>query len=130
MERLQQIYEDYDRRYQEAVEKAPAFSGFFGVGDVVKNHPCHMDFYEAVGAWTEALAAQAPESDRVAEAVRWILSQGGENWYHLAAHGQVRILIPLLKPQDRRTLGDWYEKSYPRRKRLPVQNEILKLLKK
>jgi hypothetical protein len=39
-------------------------------------------------------------------------------------------VIPRLGPEDRKNLEEWYNRIYPRRQRLPAQEDVLKALKK
>ena len=47
-----------------------------------------------------------------------------------AVQGHARTLVPLLEPETARELAAWYNKTYPRRRRLPVQNQLLKELER
>ena len=134
MEKLKLLYTEYARQLEEAREKAPKFSGILGIGDVVKNHPCHQAFYEGVGRWTEEFLASEPSEADTVLAVRQILEQGagdgGTSWYCVAAQGHAKPLISRLSRENRQQLLDWYQTLYPRRKRLPVQEDVCRLLKK
>ena len=51
-------------------------------------------------------------------------------WMLLAVHGLTQPLIARLRPEDAQAMYLWYQKAYPRRERLPVQNQVLEALKR
>lgn len=132
---LKALYETYYQNAVKARQGASAFAGVFGMGDDPRRHPCHDAFYEALAQWVEEFAAAAPDTAAVNEVVRWILEAPLHNrgtdtfWYLYAAQGHTKALIPLLDASDRKALAQWYEDSFPKRERLPVQAEVCKLLK-
>ena len=126
--------------YNEAVKKMTAKlrpgDGLLGFGRDPKRDPCHMEFYEAVG---EAVGRMVQEGLNPAEAedtVRfWSPCSGGAVFrpdpaMREAVQGHARTLVPLLEPETARELAAWYNKTYPRRRRLPVQNQLLKELER
>ena len=50
--------------------------------------------------------------------------------YLYAAQGHSVKLIPALSQEESRELLEWYDRSYPERDRMPVQQEIFGLLQK
>ena len=137
MTELKSIYETYIRRAGEVRRKASPMAGIFGMGDDPRNHPCHEEFYEAVKQWVEAFEASGPDAAAALEAVRWILetpqAHAGNRdiyWFMYAAHGLTMPLIPRLTPADCGALFRWYDASFPRRSRFPIQQQVWKLLKK
>lgn len=129
--RLKALYSDYVNQSREIRRKAPFGAGLFSPQKDPRNHPCHDQFYDAVGA----LLLQLPEADPT-EVVRWMLEaplahpDEDAYWYLLAAQGHARPLIPRMAPAARRELGAWFAQAVPKRERLPIQEEILKLLMK
>lgn len=132
---LIEIYEAYYKKAAEVRKKAPLLAGLWGFGDDPRKHPCHDAFYEAVEAWVKEFDPSDPT--RTLAVVKHILGEAltHENnkdvyWYLFAAHGLTLELIPRLDAADCRELFRWYDASYPRRTRFPVQEQVWKLLKK
>ena len=49
-------------------------------------------------------------------------------WMLVAVQGLTRVLIPGLSKEDAAALAARYAEDYPRRERLPAQDELLTLL--
>lgn len=134
MNELKEIYTRYYEKAAKVRKKAPPLAGIWGMGNDPRNDACHEDFYEAVEAWVSRFDTSDPAA--VLEAVQWILSAALDHrdedvyWYLYAAHGLTMPLIPRLAPADCNSLFDWYDASYPKRVRLPVQQQVWKALKK
>lgn len=134
---LIEIYEAYYKKSAEVRKKAVPLAGLWGFGDDPRKHPCHEAFYEAVEAWVKEFSETNPDPSDVLEVVRYILGAALEHqnnkdvyWYLYAAHGLTMDLIPRLTPGDCQALFKWYDASYPKRLRFPVQEQVWKLLKK
>lgn len=136
---VQQLKDRYGRYVEEVRkvrENAPATAGLFGMGDDPRKNPCHMSFYEDVEQWVKEFLASGPDAESAYQAVCWILSAAAQHrdqecyWFMYAAHGHCKRLIPLLTSENCGELVRFYDDSYPRRDRMPVQKEIYKLLKK
>ena len=50
--------------------------------------------------------------------------------YQAAVQGLTLQAVGALRPEDAQALYLWYQKAYPRRERLPVQNQVLEALKR
>ena len=127
--------------YNEAVKKMTAKlrpgDGLLGFGRDPKRDPCHMEFYEAVGEAVGRMVQAGLSPAQAEEAVRYLLTLYQEERYHSltgpmreAVQGHARALVPLLEPSAARALALWYGKVYPRHRRLPVQNQLLKDLER
>lgn len=133
---LKQIYENYVQKAKQVERKAGPLDGFLGLGNDPRNHPCHMDFYEAAGQWVSAFASRKPDQEQVYQVALWILEEAARYagtivyGFLFAAHGFCRELIPMLSGQQCAQLRDLYDEKYPPRDRMPVQKEVYKLLKK
>ena len=135
-----QKMKDRDETYIQDVKKvykdAKPMDGLFGWGDDPRKDPCHMRFYEDMEQWTREFLAAAPEREDVYEAVRFILETPAEHrsshcfWFMYAAQGMTREMIPRLTAEQCAGLRESYDGHYPKRDRMPVQNEVYKLLKK
>lgn len=132
MTQLQTLYKDYIQQCRKVSIEAPYGAGIISSGKDPRNHPCHDAFYNAVETIvTQAAADHAAELEQM---VRWMLEvpyfYANEDacWYLLAAQNHVKLLIPKLEKEARKQTGLWYSRLVPKRERLPVQEEILKLL--
>jgi len=137
MEQLKEIYRTYEQELVAVLQNAKPLAGWFGISnDDPRNAPCHQKFYDAVGNWVSAFAQENPPADQAENAVLWILSAAAGNrkkpsyWYYLATQGYVKQLLPFLGKDRCSDLVKWYDKTYPRRERLPVNDELYSQMKK
>ena len=137
LEQLKEIYKTYERELATVLQNAKPLAGWFGVSnDDPRYAPCHQTFYDAVGKWVDDFAALEPEPVWAKQAVVRILEAASQNrgkqsyWYYLAAQSYVKKLLPFLKKEHCQMLVKWYDKTYPRRERLPVNDELYSLMKK
>lgn len=139
MDMLQQLQERYGRYIEEAnavTADAPAMAGLWGFGSDPRKNPCHMAFYKDVEQWVQEFRASGPDSRILFQAVRWILCAAAEHrnqpayGYLYAAQGLCRELIGLLTKEQCGELLAFYDAHYPRQDRMPVQQEVCKLLQK
>ena len=77
MEQLQEIYCHYTEALQAAKKASSPLAGIFGTGGGINQHPCHQEFYDQVGKWTERFLADDPDAEDVEEVARFILVAGG-----------------------------------------------------
>lgn len=134
---LIEIYNAYYEKAAEVRRKAPPLAGLWGFGDDPRKDACHEVFYEAVESWVKEFLSTQPNPDQTLAVVKHILGEAlaHENnkdvyWYLYAAHGLTMELIPCLRTEDCAELFRWYNASYPKRARFPVQEQVWKLLKK
>ena len=127
---------DYEAQAEEAARRARPTDGMFGLRGGVKDDPCHSRFAEELRGLIAGYAASEPDPDETCEALLFLLEEPlryqGEpsaGWMLHAVQGLALDLAPLLRPDAAAALAAAYEKDYPRSKRLPVQNELLKRLK-
>ena len=127
---------EYARAVDEVQKKRRPFDGVLGLGNHPSNDPCHDAFDKQVAALCEEAALPENQAERapLVEAVFGAEGQWkGPEYARLmliAAQRHTLPLLPLLAPESRKSLADWYRKTYPRRKRLPVQDQVLKALEK
>ena len=133
MKQLTDIYEAYIEKAKAVRKKASPFAGIFGMGDDPRKHACHEEFYEQVEQWSQNFDTSDP--DVTLQAVKYIFETSNAHegnrdvyWFLFAAHALTLPLIPALRPADRQELAVWYDKTYPRRVRFPVQKQVLKCL--
>ena len=136
MEKLQEIYSEYIQTVAQVYREAKPMDGLFGWGDDPRKDPCHMHFYEGVEKWAEDFLKTDPDAEETFRAVRFILEAPKEHreeksyWFLFAAQGLTRKMIPRLTKEACNFLRSYYDENYPKRDRMPAQNEVYKLLKK
>ena len=136
-ERVQGIIGQYIEAFDRAEKNRKPGSGLFGFGQGPGDYPCHDEMDRQVAELAGEAAADETGAEEAAELVRAILqAEKSRVWPEaarlavLAAQRHTLVLIPRMRKEDRQTLLAWYGEAYPRRKRLPVQNRILKELEK
>ena len=133
---LKTMYEEYDKTAMEVRKKAPLFAGWLGLGSDPRKNPCHEAFYEKVQEWMKAFVAGAPSAEQAQEAAWFLLEepfnhQGAEGyWFLYVCIGLIRELIPFMSREDCGALADRMNALYPRRDRMPVQQDTFKMLQK
>lgn len=137
MQRLKDQYVKYLSEAEQARRKAGLCDGLFGMGNDPRKHPCHGSFYEAVETWAAGFLKENPCGDECAEAAAWILKAADlyrENqdvfWYMYAAQIHALPIIAKLNRADAKHLLQWYDRAYPARDRMPVQDQVYRALKK
>lgn len=133
---LQAIYTAYGEALAQAHRRSSIFSGLFGQGsfDDPRSNPCNREFYEKTGDWIRRFAASHPEQPSVLEVSRFVLDAAVNHqkeptyWYFLVCQGYVKELLPLLPPDSCAELAAEFDRHYPKRQRLPIQDELYGLL--
>ena len=136
LSQLQQIYADYEKSLTQAHKRSSIFAGIFGQGsfDDARSDPCNREFLEKTEAWVTAFAASEPEKEAAEHVCFWILDAARNHrnrpvyWYYLVAQGYLKILIPVLLPDTCRKLALEFNRQYPKRIRLPIQEEVYRCL--
>ena len=135
LEQLYALYGAYEEKAKQVRSRASRFAGAFGLGDDPRKHGCHEQFFEDVGRWSRDFLICEPEPQALLRAVRWILEAADRHrntdmfGYLYAAQTHTLELIPRLSREESKELLIWYEKTYPEEERLPVQQEICRLLR-
>lgn len=137
MKQLTLLYEAYFEQVRAAEKRLKPADGLFGMGERLANAPCHDAFWKALRAFLEGMdVKEAP--GQVGQALDFIYRapfaypdvHPSVYWMLLAVQGLTQPLITCLRPEDAQALYRWYQKAYPRRERLPVQNQVLEALKR
>lgn len=134
------IFEIYDRYIEKAEklerERKPG-DGLFGMGKKPADDPCHDEFAERLEKALDDLAASKPTADEVCKVLSYIYKAPQKHrdmlsiyWMLNAVHGLTLGLIPLLSPDDAKTLKSSYADDFPRFERLPVQKKVFAALGK
>ena len=134
--RLQERFQQYYETAREVRRKAPVFAGLFGLGSDPKKDPFHEAFLKDVGELVAEFVGTEPQEYQVVSVIKWLVEIADQYkhddivWYLYAIQGHVKPLIPLLTEEMARRLADWYNSLYPRRIRLPLQDDIYRLMTK
>ncbi len=134
LDALKVLYTDYGEKVRQVRAKASPLDGMFGFGNDPRNHSCHEDFYEAAEAIVNAFAQSGPTPAEAYQVVSFMLREASLHreeesyWYLYAVQGHTRCLIPLLTREDCCKLRDFFDRTYPKRDRLPVQKDVYRLL--
>ena len=136
MEQLKACYEKYIAEAEEIWKSRPAWDGLLGLTASVNDHPCHVAFLRAVEAWVDGFLKGDPDRETAEAAMAYVLQTSEAYkgkftyWSMYAAHGMVRPLVSVVSPKFAAETRAWYEANIRRVDRLPVQKDLLKLLKK
>ena len=117
------------------VEKTKKITdGLFGMGRAPSEAPCHEEMDRRTEELTGRAAAEA-DAESIGGLVNAIFRAAvdyqGPEYARIALVAAQRHAMPLIGSMtetDREALRVWYEKAYPRRRRFPMQTEILRLL--
>ena len=111
--------------------------GMFGLPGGPTKDPCHRQFREDAAALLRDFAAGGPDPAGIRALLSLLYERPKQAaapktayWTLIAVQGETRELIPALRPEDAKALAARFAALYPRRERLPVQDEILRLLQK
>ena len=136
LEQLKERYRQYDEEATLVRKKASPADGLFGFGNDPKNHPCHELFYEDIGKWTKAFLETRPDAADALTAARFLIeapktrASRESYWMMYAAQGWCRELVSRLDADGCAELKALFDELYPKRDRMPVQQELYKALKK
>lgn len=133
---LKELYTKYEQTIEQTGKETSALSRMFNVGVTPRNHPANKEFYDGVARWVTEFLAEDHPYGQLLEATRHILETAAHkppqksdaHWYLMAAQAHAKPLIPLLTAEDRAALRDGFCVLYPKRHRMPLQDELLKLL--
>lgn len=137
LKEIARLYEAYLEEFYRQKKGHKAFEGMFGFGTGPQDYPCHEKFIQDLDRLLKSLLSRSPASQETEEVLRYIYCEAPARWESeptvywmlLAAHSLTPDLIGCLDASGARALYDEYQKRYPRRRRLPVQDKVLKALK-
>lgn len=132
LEEIAGLYEAYVDEFHRLERYRRPLEGAFGLGGGPQNYPCHETFARDLEELLGRFAAQAPSSDQVGPALRYVYFTAPDRWklesavywMLLAVQGLTLELIPLLDSTEAEMLYKAYQDAYPRRQRLPVQTKV------
>ena len=132
MERLRALIDEYVKWTRESGTVGKKIALYLGLQ--AEQSQNHAAFYEAVGEWARTFASSQPEHGETVAAVRLLLFPAAEHpgsaaqWYLIAIENYAKDFIGELSAEEKARLAEEYRKKYPAGKRVPLQNEIYKLL--
>ncbi len=125
-ENLHRIYEEYEEKLQSL--KIPGIVELLNISADPKKDAYDREFAAGIAQWVERFQPGGPEE--IAEAVSWILEypaahrNGRSYWMTYAVQKEILPLIPRLSAAQAGTIHAAFTAAYPKRERLPVQNQI------
>jgi len=137
IEKLESLCAAYCETAGQLEHSRRSLEGMFGLPGGPTKDPCHKRFLEDAAALLREFAEGRQDSSGARELLGFLFAYPKRTaapktayWTLIAAQGQVRELIARLSGEDAAALAADYQALYPRRERLPVQDEILKLLQR
>ena len=128
---INKLIEDYIAQVKEAARTSKPLSGLFGMKGGISDSPCHLAFYNALKEVTESEDCDAYETvglllraDSAYEAPKAGL------FMLTAVQGLAIPLVEKLSAGQKAEFRQYFDEKIPRRKRLPVQDQLYKALKK
>ncbi len=135
-DKYQGIIAHYLEELDKADQKRKPGSGIFGIGQGPGDYPCHEEMDSQVAELVGEVLANETGPEETAAVVRTILEAEQSRkwaeparWAVLATQRHTLPLISQMNAADREEIAAWYEQTYPRRRRVPIQRQILEKLK-
>lgn len=137
LSRLEALYHDYIDTVRELERNRKLGDGLFGIKPGPADDPCHDRFAADAEKLLKEFGDTSPASEDCAAVLRYLFTAPeawqeltSAYWMLIAVQGFGADLIGYLDPADAKALAELYSAHYPRQNRLPVQNKILKELKR
>lgn len=138
LEEIQSLYAAYLERLRTLERTGSPWTRLFGLEGAPQNHPCHEQFIADLDRLLRAGADRPLSREQAGAVLDYIYfpapdrrkGQDPGSWMRVAVHGLTLPLIPLLRPEDARSLSAQYQQAYPRRLRLPAQDQVLVALQR
>ena len=133
---LKKLYQDYQEALESVYKEAQPLAGAFGIPGGPQSHPCSLQFYEAVGQWSETFLLGQPETAQIMEATDFILVAASKHrnevvyWFFLVTQAHAKCLINKLQQEQCAVILQDYRNQYPPKEWLPINKEIEQLLRK
>ena len=135
LQRLRALLEQYREQAAEAERKAAFLAGAFGMRGGPADDPCHDRFAAELKELLEDFARNDPDPGEARAMLETIFTVPETScpksayWMLLAVHNLTGPAIACLRPEDARALRERYRSDYPRHRRLPAQENVLRWLK-
>ena len=137
---LDTILETYRIAVEQVEKNKKPYDGLLGMGRKPSDDVCHEQMDRAVGALMRRAAGEEEETEGADAAgmdallfalMRAAKEYRGPEYARIALTAAQRHgigLIPSMSAEGRKTLHDWYNRTYPRRMRFPIQKQIMDAL--
>jgi len=134
--KYQEIINTYIEALAEADKHRKPGSGILGIGPGPGDDPCHVVMDEQVAAMTAEIAENETDPAVIGELVKAVLQAEKDRkwpeaarWAVLATQRHTIPLISRISKSDREEILEWFEKTYPKRRQVPIQRQIISALK-
>ena len=134
--RMERLTEDY-LADADKLERSRKPNELFGLKFGPSDDPLHERFAKDLAELMKDFAAEEPDSaalravlEKLFGAAKTYPEPRSAHWMLVAVQGLSKELIPGLSREDAAALAKDFEAAWPRRSLLPVQDDVLKLLKK
>ena len=127
---------EYDAAVVEVQKKRKPLDGVLGLGSHPGDAACHEILDGKVQALCQRAETEADPGEKkelLEEIYRLPGRWNGPEYARLmliALQRHTLGLIPGMDVEDRKSMAEWYQKEWPRVQRLPIQDSVLKALKK
>lgn len=138
LDKLEALYEGYLSEFRRLEQGRKPLEGAFGLGGGPQSYPCHDKFAQDLEQLLRDFVGQSPSPEEVGQVLNYIYftaparfqTEPAVDWMLMAVHGLTLELIGLLDAAQAGPLCRAYGSTYPRRRRLPVQNKLFAALQK
>ncbi len=138
LDKLEALYEGYLSEFRRLEQGRKPLEGAFGLGGGPQSYPCHDKFAQDLEQLLRDFVGQSPSPEEVGQVLNYIYftaparfqAEPAVDWMLMAVHGLTLELIGLLDAAQAEPLCRAYGSTYPRRRRLPVQNKLFAALQK
>ena len=134
--RLETLYDDYLRTVDKLERERKPADGLLGLRPGPADDPCHDRFAADLAELLRDFAADGADSAAARAVLETVYAAPLKHpepkssyWMLVAVQGLTRDLIALLSTEDAAEVAARFAEDYPRRERLPVQDELLSLLR-
>lgn len=135
--RIRALYETYLDTVEMLERNRKPGDGIFGLKGGPADDPCHDRFADDLEAAIADFSAQEPSSEEIRGVLEYMYDLPSSHrdsktayWMLIAVHGLTPPLIGGLSAADAAALCERYGSEYRRWERLPVQKQVLNVLKK
>lgn len=128
---MKNLIEDYIAEVRSVSKSSKPLAGVFGFKGGVGDSPCHMAFYNAMKEVTESDDCDAYEAvDLLIRADSAYEAPNSAKFMLTAAQGLAIPFVEKLSDEQKAEFLKYFDDNIPKRKRLPVQDQLYKALKK